>query len=165
MVSVNAKVQRHFVAVAQDDATIGIESVAQHQQANEQLLYFTSSSILGDDTIIIFISDRSEHPNLFMRNIDSQQEKQLTYNTQGFLKSYVYFSGNPYRGFAKASVSLHADMNGLPIAAFAVCGFLMVHNIFAYAMRAMAAVAMTEPVMKCGNAMAANSKRYTSCGV
>ena len=85
------------------------ERVTQYRAANEQLLYFTSSSILSDDTHIVFISDRTGHPNLFIRNLSSGLEKQLTHNDEGFLKSYVYFDGTPYRGFGKASLSLHAQ--------------------------------------------------------
>jgi len=76
--------------------------------AHEQLLYFTSSSLVKDDKRLVFISDRDRHPNLFVRNLENGQERQLTQNTDGYLKSYVYFDGNPYRGFAKASISLHS---------------------------------------------------------
>lgn len=73
---------------------------------NDQLLYFTSSSLLADDRRLVFISDRTGHPNLFTRDLVSGEERQLTRNADGYLRSYVYFDGNPYRGFGKASVSL-----------------------------------------------------------
>ncbi len=84
------------------------ERVTQHPSANEQLLYFTSSSLVSDDSRIVFLSDRTGHPNLVVRDLVSGQEQQLTANNEGFLKSYVYFNGTPYRGLGKASISLHA---------------------------------------------------------
>jgi oligogalacturonide lyase len=73
---------------------------------HNQLLYFTSTSLLKDDRHLIFMSDLDGSPNIFMRDILSGKEIQLTHNTEGFLKSYVYFDGKPYRGFGKASVSV-----------------------------------------------------------
>lgn len=73
---------------------------------NNQLLYFTSSSLTADDRHLVFISDRAGHPNLFTRDLMTGSERQLTTNTEGILKSYVYFDGQPYRGFGKGSVSL-----------------------------------------------------------
>lgn len=72
---------------------------------NNQLLYFTSTSLTADDRQIVFISDRTGHPNLFVCDLHSGKERQLTSNEDGYLKSYVYFDGRPYRGFGKASVS------------------------------------------------------------
>ncbi len=74
--------------------------------ANDQLLYFTSPSLLADDQRIVFLSDRSGQPNIFLRDLRTGQDRQLTFNTEGFLKSYVYFDGLPYRGLGRASVSL-----------------------------------------------------------
>ena len=84
------------------------ERVTQHPTANEQLLYFTSTSLTSDDRRLVFMSDRTGHPNLFDRQLDTGAERQLTYNAEDHLKSYVYFFGEPYRGFGRASVSLHA---------------------------------------------------------
>ena len=75
---------------------------------NNQLLYFTSSSLTADDRHLVFISDRTGNPNLFTRDLMTGNERQLTTNTEGVLKSYVYFDGHPYRGFGKGSVSLDA---------------------------------------------------------
>ena len=72
------------------------------------MLYFTSPSLLADDRRLVFMSDRGGHPNLFLRDLKSGEEHQLTSNSEGILKSYVYFDEQPYRGFGKASVSLHA---------------------------------------------------------
>ncbi len=73
---------------------------------DNQLLYFTSPSLTDDDRHLVFIGDRTGHPNLFVRDLRSGEERQLTRNTEGVLKSYVYFDGIPYRGFGKGSVSL-----------------------------------------------------------
>lgn len=83
------------------------ERVTTCPNANEQLLYFTSSSLWEDDNYLVFISDRTDDPNLFLRCLTTGREIQLTHNQEGYLKSYVYFDGNPYSGFGKASVSLH----------------------------------------------------------
>jgi hypothetical protein len=77
--------------------------------ANDQLVYFTSTSLLADDQRIVFLSDRSGQPNIWLRDLRSGADKQLTFNTEGFLKSYVYFDGLPYRGFGRASVSVDAE--------------------------------------------------------
>lgn len=77
-------------------------------EANEQLLYFTSSSLDQDDRRLVFISDRAGHPNLFVRDLGSGEERQLTHNAHGTLKSYVYFGGNDRQGLGKASVSFDA---------------------------------------------------------
>lgn len=76
------------------------------KEANEQLLYFTSTSLLQDDRHLIFLSDRSGNPNIFIRDLKTGEERQLSANNEGFLKSYVYFDGIPYKGLGKASVSV-----------------------------------------------------------
>jgi hypothetical protein len=73
---------------------------------NNQLLYFTSPSLTANDKHLVFISDRTGNPNLFTRDLVTGAERQLTTNTEGVLKAYVYFDGTPYRGFGKGSVSL-----------------------------------------------------------
>lgn len=73
---------------------------------NNQLLYFTSPSLTSDGRYLFFIGDRTGHPNLFVRDLSDGTERQLSANIDGLLKSYVYFEGQPYRGFGKASVSL-----------------------------------------------------------
>jgi len=86
--------------------------VTDNFSSNEQLLYFTSSSFTYDDNTLIFLSDKAGSPNIFSRNLITSQEKQLTNNNEGILKSYVYFNGNEYRGLGKASVSVD-PINGL----------------------------------------------------
>jgi hypothetical protein len=83
------------------------ERITQDIKANEQLLYFTSSSLLKNDSRLVFLSDRTGVPNIFVRELDTGREKQLTYNKDGILKSYVYFDGLPYRGLSKAGISMH----------------------------------------------------------
>lgn len=78
-----------------------------HSGSNDQLLYFTSTSLL-DGGELVFISDRTGHPNLYLLDFQNRKEWQLTRNAEGWLKSYVYFDGNPYRGLGKASISLDA---------------------------------------------------------
>ncbi len=73
---------------------------------NNQLLYFTSPSLTVDDLRLVFISDRTGHPNLFLREILSGRETPLTDNHNGTLRSYVYFDGTPLKGLGKASLSL-----------------------------------------------------------
>ncbi len=80
--------------------------VSQKGTGNNQLLYFTSPSLTSDDRHLVFISDRTGDPNLFTRDLVTGKERQLSNNTDGVLKAYVYFDGNPYRGFGKGSVSL-----------------------------------------------------------
>ncbi len=82
------------------------QRVTQHSEANEQLLYFTSSSLWADDTHLVFLSDRTGQPNIFLRDLQTGGERQLSQNEEGWLKSYVYFDGLPYQGLGKASVSL-----------------------------------------------------------
>jgi len=73
---------------------------------NNQLLYFTSTSLLRDDRHLIFLSDQTGNPNIFMRDLKTGKERQLSNNQEGILKSYVYFDGMPYKGLGKASISL-----------------------------------------------------------
>jgi len=85
------------------------ERVTADRKANEQLLYFTTPSLFLDETHLVFLSDRTGDPNLFLRNLSSGREQQLSDNRGGTLKSYVYFTGSPYRGLGMASPSLHAE--------------------------------------------------------
>ena len=85
------------------------ESLTASPAANDQLLYFTSTSLLADDRHLVFLSDRTGQPNIFLRDLATGRDRQLTTNTEGFLKSYVYFDGQPYRGFGRASVSVDPE--------------------------------------------------------
>lgn len=87
-------------------------------QANDQLLYFTSPSLTADDGTLVFISDRDSriakaadptaNVNLYALERASGRVRRLTDNEDGYLRSYVYFEGLPYRGLGLASPCLHA---------------------------------------------------------
>lgn len=73
---------------------------------NHHHLYFTSSSFTADNRQILYISDPGNgNPNVFKLSLDDGTAVQLTDNCDGFMKSYVYYEGKPYRGLAKASPS------------------------------------------------------------
>ena len=74
-----------------------------------QLLYFTSPSVTADQKQLVFIREKDGNPNLFALDLEHGGERQLTFNQEGTLRSYVYFRGRPNRGFGKASVSLDAS--------------------------------------------------------
>lgn len=92
-------------------------------RANDQLLYFTSPSLTADDATLVFISDRDSaipkdsNPhaavNLYALDRTTGQLRRLTDNTEGYLRSYVYFEGLPYRGLGLASPCLHAESGDL----------------------------------------------------
>lgn len=109
-----------------------LRQVTATNTGNNQLLYFTSLSLTTDDRRLVFISDRTGNPNLFTRNLAAGTERQLTTNTQGILRSYVYFDGQPNVGFGKGSVSLdprHAVVyyiQGLQVCAVTLSGQIRV---------------------------------------
>ncbi len=76
---------------------------------NTQLLYFTCSSLSSDDRRIYIISDRDGSPNVLVRDMFTGEERTLTDNKNGTLKSYVYFDGTQNRGLGKASVCLDSE--------------------------------------------------------
>lgn len=76
------------------------------QEFNTQLLYFTCSSLGQGDERIYMMSDEGGSPNVVVRDLFSGEEKTLTRNTKGILKSYVYFDGTFNQGLGKASVCL-----------------------------------------------------------
>jgi len=80
-----------------------------HSAGNDQLLYFTSTSLPAKNRGLVFLSDRTGDPNLFFLDFKTGREQQLSRNEEGHLKSYVYFDGRPYRGLGKASISLDPD--------------------------------------------------------
>ncbi len=84
----------------------GSERVTGNEGGTSQLCYFTSSSLLEDGRTLIFIREQEGQPNLFAADLVSGEERQLTQNCEGILKSYVYFDGRAYTGFGKASVSV-----------------------------------------------------------
>ena len=78
---------------------------------NSQLLYFTCSSLSKDDRYLFMISDQNGDPNVMVRDLESGEERILTDNHAGIMKSYVYFDCNPGRGLSKASVCLDPERN------------------------------------------------------
>lgn len=80
--------------------------VSLHPRGNTQMLYFTCSSLSADDKRIYLISDRTGAPNVYVRELKTGEERMLSRNGAGTLKSYVYFDGTENRGLGKASVSL-----------------------------------------------------------
>ena len=89
---------------------MSLRQITEKNGKNNQLLYFTSSSITEES--LVYISDTSGHPNLFCRNLATGATRQITQQTEGYMRSYVYFDGQPYAGFGKASPSLDCK-NGL----------------------------------------------------
>ena len=79
------------------------------EQYDTQMLYFTCSSLSADDKRIYLISDRTGSPNVVVRDLATGEEKVITDNTAGYLKSYVYFDGEFNRGLGKASVCLDCE--------------------------------------------------------
>jgi oligogalacturonide lyase len=87
-------------------------------EANDQLLYFTSTSLTADGGTLVFLSDRDSpipkdrNPraavNLYALDRASGRVRRLSDNDEGYLRSYVYFEGLPYRGLGMASPCLHA---------------------------------------------------------
>lgn len=78
---------------------------------NTQLLYFTCSSLSRDDRYLYLLTDQNGSPNAAVKDLLTGEERILTRNQEGVLKSYVYFDGTPGRGFGKASVCLDCDAN------------------------------------------------------
>ena len=74
-----------------------------------QLLYFTCSSLSRDDRWIFLLTDRTGSPNILARDLFTGEERVLTHNTKGTLKSYVYFDGTPGQGLGKASACLDCE--------------------------------------------------------
>ena len=78
---------------------------------NTQLLYFTCSSLSRDDRNLFLITDRGGSPNVMVRDLVTGEERILTRNSAGIMKSYVYFDCTPGKGLSKASVCLDPDRN------------------------------------------------------
>ena len=73
---------------------------------NTQLLYFTCSSLSTDDRLLFLLTDQSGSPNIMVRDLVTGEERLLTDNRHGTMKSYVYFADQPGKGLSKASVCL-----------------------------------------------------------
>ena len=89
-----------------------VSGCGRDEHFDTQLLYFTCSSLSEDDRRLYMISDRDGHPNVWVHDMLTGEEKMITNNKKGFLKSYVYFAGTQDEGLGKASVCLdyHRDV-------------------------------------------------------
>ena len=88
-----------------------VSGCADRDSYDTQLLYFTCSSLSRDDKRIFLLSDRNGSPNVWVRELCTGEERMLTDNKKGILKSYVYFDGTFNEGLGKASVSLDCVNN------------------------------------------------------
>ena len=73
---------------------------------NTQLLYFTCSSLTEDDRYLFLITDRTGSPNVAVRDLRTGEERVLTDNRNGIMKSYVYFDGQPGRDSVRRACRL-----------------------------------------------------------
>ncbi len=80
--------------------------------AQDQHLYFTSFSVTADDRWLVFLSERSGHPNLHAIDRRDGTIGQVSRNESGLLHAYVYPYGGP-AGLSKASPALDAPRNRL----------------------------------------------------
>lgn len=85
-----------------------LEILANGPVDRAQMLYFTCPSTTQDNRHLVFMRETAGNPNLHVLDLQTREERQLSTNTEGTLKSYVYFRGQPYRGFGRASMSLDA---------------------------------------------------------
>lgn len=88
-----------------------VSGCADRETYDTQLLYFTCSSLSRDDKRIFLLSDRNGSPNVWVKELTTGEERMLTDNQKGTLKSYVYFDGTFNVGLGKASVSLDCVNN------------------------------------------------------
>ncbi len=88
-----------------------VSGCADRDSYDTQLLYFTCSSLSRDDKRIFLLSDRNGSPNVWVKELCTGEERMLTDNKKGILKSYVYFDGTFNEGLGKASVSLDCINN------------------------------------------------------
>jgi oligogalacturonide lyase len=92
--------------ISSEAAPVTPSRITAPQGAGDQLLYFTSHSLMADDRTVVFIREIDGNPNLWACDLSTGTTRRLTHNTDGYLKSYVYFDGRTNQGFGKASVSL-----------------------------------------------------------
>lgn len=78
--------------------------------AKDQALYFTSHSVTADDRWLVFISERDGSPNLYAIERPEGTIHQLTHNTNGLLRSYVYPQGTT-SGLSKAAPCIDEKRN------------------------------------------------------
>lgn len=83
-----------------------MQRVTGHPDADEQLLCFTSPSLTAGDEHLVFLSDRTGEPNVYVRRLSTGRERQLTDNRDGALRSYVYFTSDIHGARAVYQVSV-----------------------------------------------------------
>lgn len=86
-----------------------VSECTEQKPCDTQMLYFTCSSLSKDDKRIYMMSNFGGSPNVVVRDLETDEERVLTDNTKGILKSYVYFDGTFNQGLGKASVCLDCD--------------------------------------------------------
>lgn len=77
--------------------------------SNDQLLYFTSSSLDRNDRLLWYISNRSGDVNIHLRDLSSGADTQLTDNTGGRMWQYQGFNGSIRKGLAVWAVALDSE--------------------------------------------------------
>lgn len=79
---------------------------------NDQLLYFTSTSLSNDGRWILLISDRGGDYNVWALEKTTGIMRRLSDNREGYVRSYVYFDGRTdAKGLGRASVSFDPVRN------------------------------------------------------
>jgi oligogalacturonide lyase len=86
---------------------VPIERVSCHPEYNEQLLYFTTSSLSDDEERLVFLSDRTGDLNIFQRDLKTNEEVQLSDNREGVLTPSRCSELRPLRGINLGSVAHH----------------------------------------------------------
>ena len=66
-----------------------VSGCADRDAYDTQLLYFTCSSLGRDDRRIYLLSDRNGSPNVVVKDLSTGEERILTDNQKGTLKSFV----------------------------------------------------------------------------
>jgi hypothetical protein len=79
-------------------------------QYDDMVLYFTSNSILGDDKRMIFIRTIDGCNNIWLLDLESGKEKQITYFTEKCPNELFFhqFHQNDFKALYIASVVLHS---------------------------------------------------------
>ena len=85
----------------------GVQLVTPNPAADEQLLYFTSSSVTSDDKSLTYLSNLERDVNAYTIDLGSGSVGGRSANSEGMLRSYVYYHGQPMRGLGIASLALH----------------------------------------------------------
>ena len=93
------------------NGTMFVSGCGDTDSYDTQLLYFTCSSLDVSDNWLYMMSNRNGSPNVIVKSLSTNEERVLTNNHSGTLKSYVYFTGTLNKGLGKASVCLDSLRN------------------------------------------------------